>query len=280
MKKKTDLQLEARELYSSGKTYNEIVSILSVAKSSVSLWCRDLANLRRESIIPKTKAPSTSREFIKGVKAEFPYDEYMLYQYTGDDGVSRVNLYDSSTKNAKSMSLARYRMSVKEKRILDKTELVVHLNGKSDDISNLAIKTREQLYQEHAIRTQIKCAICDITFVPSRKTTKVCSNACKYKLISRQRLNGKIKTEKKFDLTCVMCNKSFSSTSHKAETCSKTCFDEKRRSMREKEIKRRTSKIYNHTCVICEKEFESTKKQAEVCPSRECINVMKHFDYS
>ncbi|MCD9144511.1 hypothetical protein [Streptomyces albireticuli] len=39
---KTELRARARELRLAGKTYNEIVAELGVAKSSVSLWVRDL----------------------------------------------------------------------------------------------------------------------------------------------------------------------------------------------------------------------------------------------
>ncbi|MHA7958207.1 hypothetical protein ACX9I7_10675 [Streptomyces sp. L500] len=39
---KTDMQTRARELRLAGKTYDEIVAELGVAKSSVSLWVRDL----------------------------------------------------------------------------------------------------------------------------------------------------------------------------------------------------------------------------------------------
>lgn len=39
---KTDMQARARELRLAGKTYDEIVAELGVAKSSVSLWVRDL----------------------------------------------------------------------------------------------------------------------------------------------------------------------------------------------------------------------------------------------
>lgn len=39
---KTELQARARELRRAGKTYDEIVAELGVAKSSVSLWVRDL----------------------------------------------------------------------------------------------------------------------------------------------------------------------------------------------------------------------------------------------
>lgn len=45
--KKADDQEKARQLYMDGKNYNEIVQLLGVAKSSVSYWCRDLAESRR-----------------------------------------------------------------------------------------------------------------------------------------------------------------------------------------------------------------------------------------
>ncbi|MBB5120093.1 hypothetical protein AF335_23630 [Streptomyces eurocidicus] len=44
---KTELQARARELRLAGKTYNEIVAELGVAKSSVSLWVRDLPQPRK-----------------------------------------------------------------------------------------------------------------------------------------------------------------------------------------------------------------------------------------
>ncbi|MEU3755618.1 hypothetical protein AB0H17_23050 [Streptomyces olivoreticuli] len=42
MQAKTELQARARELRRAGRTYDEIVAELGVAKSSVSLWVRDL----------------------------------------------------------------------------------------------------------------------------------------------------------------------------------------------------------------------------------------------
>lgn len=45
--KKADEQETARQLYKDGKNYNEIARLLNVAKSSISYWCRDLAEAKR-----------------------------------------------------------------------------------------------------------------------------------------------------------------------------------------------------------------------------------------
>ncbi|MEU5049491.1 hypothetical protein [Streptomyces sp. NPDC021096] len=45
---KTDMQARARELRRAGRTYDEIVAELGVAKSSVSLWVRDLPKPERK----------------------------------------------------------------------------------------------------------------------------------------------------------------------------------------------------------------------------------------
>ncbi|MGH3324094.1 MAG: hypothetical protein ACRDOV_06655, partial [Streptomyces sp.] len=65
---KTELKARARELRRAGKTYDEIVAELGVAKSSVSLWVRDqdVADLGKTTL--KRHNPKTVR---KNVGAEY-----------------------------------------------------------------------------------------------------------------------------------------------------------------------------------------------------------------
>ncbi|MEU8583403.1 hypothetical protein [Streptomyces abikoensis] len=78
---KTDMQARARELRLAGKTYDEIVAELGVAKSSVSLWVRDLPKppktVRQMREMAETRwAPHRRARAIKQIetKLEAAYD--------------------------------------------------------------------------------------------------------------------------------------------------------------------------------------------------------------
>lgn len=79
---------------------------------------------------------------------EYPYDNYQVYKPRIHKKEKRqyITLRDLETKKLKTMSYARYLLSVKEKRILNTDETVDHIdnNKLNDNIENLQILTSEQ----------------------------------------------------------------------------------------------------------------------------------------
>jgi hypothetical protein len=183
---------EARALYLNGATYNEIVAKLSASKSTVSLWCADLATAKRAALRKATEAKllkkrelqtarEASRQYVR-VPAEAPYEEYYLYTYEFADGVTRLQLVHRETKHHLVLSRARYRMSVHLGRRLARNEQVLHRDDlKDDDISNLVLAPQKgpRLVRGKAEK---ECVMCEAMFIPKRKTVETCSKACRYLL--------------------------------------------------------------------------------------------------
>lgn len=227
MQAKEEKRAAARALYEQGHIYSEIVSTLNVAKSSVSNWCKDLAEKRsadkrlkkqneREEI--KNGSPPPER---KGWNAEHPYLGFVGYLYKAEDGVKRVNLCRISTSEKLSISFNRYRMSVREGRILTKGERVIRKHGDSDDINNLIIVTFAEIKNRRDARMTRICELpeCDKTFVAPKKETRFCSPACKYAHMRKVRKGPK----KLYVCECVICEIEFQSGQRDAEICSSRC---------------------------------------------------------
>ena len=115
------------------------------------------------------------------VKAMYPYDGYYIYKvFHKGAGRNYANLVpiDKNNKKRKTISYARYLMSVKEGRILSKDEQVDHIdNDKSnDDINNLQILS----YRENNIKEvehkgikiyTLKCPNCGKIFERKKRDT-------------------------------------------------------------------------------------------------------------
>lgn len=113
---------------------------------------------------------------MKRVKAECPYSDYWLYKiFHRKEGRWQANLIlISDTKVRTTLSYARYLMSVKCGRILEKDEHVDHIdNDKSNDsIDNLQIlspdenkKKQEEFYALHNQKyTVLNCVNCEKEF--------------------------------------------------------------------------------------------------------------------
>lgn len=100
-------RVKARALVQEGYSYNQIVKELKVAKSSVSLWCRDLRALKVPSTPPTppkrdlTKTPKDAVIVVKPKKmrtrngAQILTDEMVLElrKAIREDGHMRLNLY-------------------------------------------------------------------------------------------------------------------------------------------------------------------------------------------
>jgi hypothetical protein len=119
--------------------------------------------------------------------ADFPFNEYKLYIILHSKECRRMAcLYNPINKKRKTISYARYLMSVKLKRELLKNEEVDHINDdKLDDrIENLQILSKSANVIKNNIKDKITyiCPICGKNFIPTRnqtnRITPCCSRKC------------------------------------------------------------------------------------------------------
>lgn len=129
--------------------------------------------------------------------AEYPYDEYYLYiVFHKEEGRNYANLIPrdkNSGLKRKTISYARYLMSVNEKRILNKDEHVDHIDNIkiNDDINNLQILTlKENNIKAAKIKGKkmvvLQCPLCKTLFERRRGQTHLvkggyftgCSRKC------------------------------------------------------------------------------------------------------
>ena len=77
---------------------------------------------------------------MKSIELEFPYDEFVGYIQTIKNR-RYLYLYNKETNKRKLISLARYLVSINERRILSNDEHVDHIDGdfKNDNLNNLQI---------------------------------------------------------------------------------------------------------------------------------------------
>ena len=119
---------------------------------------------------------------MKRIIAEYPYNEYYLYiVFHKKEGRRYANLIPidkTSGLKRKTMSYARYLMSVKEQRILNKNEHVDHKDNNKlhDDINNLQILSlKENNVKESKRRGKkivvLKCPCCNIEFERKKRQT-------------------------------------------------------------------------------------------------------------
>ena len=134
---------------------------------------------------------------MKRIIAEYPYNEYYLYiVFHKKEGRRYANLIPidkASGLKRKTISYARYLMSVKEKRILNKNEHVDHRdnNKMHDDINNLQILSLKENNVKEIKRKGIKmvvlkCPYCSNVFEKPKRQTHLqkggtytgCSRKC------------------------------------------------------------------------------------------------------
>ncbi len=113
------------------------------------------------------------------IKCEYPFENFIGYIVTNKEPRKHICLISQLDKKRTTISYARYLMSVKEKRILEKNEVVDHIdNDKSNDvIENLQIlsylennlKNLKHRGIELAKPITTLCPICKKDFIrPSR----------------------------------------------------------------------------------------------------------------
>lgn len=140
------------------------------------------------------------------IELEFPFDDCIGYKiFSKKEG--RWFISYIKDKRQRSISYARYLMSVKEKRFLDKAEQVDHINDIKDDdrIENLQILSiKENNNKSRPMKCKvIICPTCEIPFLQARITRIYCSKSCARKSpkeISIRKSNGTsfIKGKKKY----------------------------------------------------------------------------------
>ena len=115
---------------------------------------------------------------MKRVSAEFPYDAYWLYivYHSGENRRMANLILQSDITKRKTISYARYLMSIHLKRFLTAEEEVDHIDNDKmhDHIANLQILSKEQnrekamkLLKESLPPTFIElvCPVCDSKFM-------------------------------------------------------------------------------------------------------------------
>lgn len=142
-------------------------------------------------------------------RAEYPYDDYYLYViYHKGEGRRYACLVSikEGKKKRKTISYARYLMSVKEGRILNPNEHVDHKdnNKMNDSIDNLQILTLSENNKKEGKRhgkamVELKCPNCGVIFsrrkgnthlVNSRKAAYTsCCKKCNYQIQSKLKNN-------------------------------------------------------------------------------------------
>jgi hypothetical protein len=289
--KKDDKRQEARELYLQGMSYLEISKQISIPKSSLSLWLRDIvrppkvAKPKTLSIVERSKdttAAAKSEKVVKsqvGQPGEGPYTGYLVYKYAEKDDVTRVRLYSKNDQTV--MSYGRYLMSVHLNRVISPEEVVRHKEGKEDTLDNLVLLKKTELKEFLAEKRKTSCVICNTQFIPRRTNVKTCSRAC----TKSHQLTQMAKARLEIVHTCVECQTEFSSSSNKPLVCSSTCANKRKTRIRNerkppKEVKPpkpqlpKKKYVYTNECVICESKFVTSRKIREVCYQKECKDII------
>lgn len=294
--KKEDQRAKAIELYKKGLSYNAIKDELNVAKSSLSLWLRDIPKPEKpkpevisepqidKRITTKKEAPVKPRKPEIGVPAEAPYVGYKLYKYIEKDGVCRVQLSKPGSKQV--LSFGRYLMAVHLGRPINENERVIHRDGKEDVLDNLLLLTKEEYKTYRAEKRRRPCIICESEFIPRRTEVKTCSRKCTRAYQLEQMGLARLEVVH----NCTECKKDFHSSSNKPLVCSDKCRnDRKYRLLKEKQppkipkphkVKSKTlyqKEHYHNQCEICEQKFFTPVKNRDICYNKKCREVVNNY---
>lgn len=266
-----------RDLYSKGMSYREISKELKVSKSSLSAWLKDIV-----------RPPKQANGDIESFTAPHPYSGYTVYTSVSKSGDVRYRLENKDTSDRTLVTRARYNMSVHVGRILSSDEIVVRKEGKSDDIENLVLYTKEQYRIKRLTDRSSTCVECNTPFEKKRGSVSTCSKPCA--IAYRQR--KKQETLSKRILVCKECSTEFTSMCNHAQFCSSKCRNSNmikiRRASRPVRIKIEKPKVvkppkikvpkqkqyHNLECVICENEFVTSNKSREICYSKQCRDIL------
>lgn len=134
------------------------------------------------------------------IKTKFPFDDYNGYIVTNPENRRNVCLVHKKTKKRTTISYARYLMSVKEKRILERTEEVDHKDGDktNDEIKNLQILSKADNIRKSFVESgrtlkmiELECPSCKNNFIRNLGNSHiqkgssftVCSKQCLYAML-------------------------------------------------------------------------------------------------
>jgi superfamily II DNA helicase RecQ len=137
---------------------------------------------------------------------EYPYNEYNGYLIKNRENRRHICLVHKVTKLKKTISYARYLVSVNEKRILESFEHVDHIdNDKTNDsLSNLQILSQyenNKKYRESSNifrkKINLKCPNCDIIYEKYKdylynKKFSVCSKKCLHNFLKVKRTSEEL----------------------------------------------------------------------------------------
>jgi len=124
------------------------------------------------------------------IDIKYPFTKNFNRAYkVSSQGRNTIILYNTKTKNRKTISYARYLKSCELKRELLNTEEVDHIDDikNNDVISNLQILTKkENIRKTHSIPDILcVCPVCNIKFYSTKRKlhkktnlTKCCSRKC------------------------------------------------------------------------------------------------------
>lgn len=166
-----ELKEKALELYREGYSYGLIHKTLGVARSTVTLWCKDIATDNRSRTGMKRYNPLNPDKIKTSQFAPHPFEGMLIQKATPSCGLERLKLQDPNTRNILTITRSRYNMSVHLGRLLEPHERVVHINGKSSDLSNLKLTVKGIYQQKEKKPRRLKP-------IEERKSPKQYTNTC------------------------------------------------------------------------------------------------------
>lgn len=136
------------------------------------------------------------RHALKWVPGEYPFDGYKIYVCWPKSQKCAIAVLtpngDVAGKKT-SMSYARYKMCVKEKRLLKPEEVVRHKDGdvSNDAIENLEITSLSNNSRKYVISQGCKCVLfkcpsCGIHFIKRRSSTHLSTSRTNYTCCSKE----------------------------------------------------------------------------------------------
>lgn len=132
---------------------------------------------------------------------EYPFNEYIGYTMINKENRRMIHLVHKQNKKRTTISYPRYLISVKEKRMLNLTEQVDHIDGNktNDSMDNLQILSKKENIRKSFIqsnRTQkmvrLECPNCRIQFEKAQNQSHLV-NKCSFSCCSRDCLHKFLK---------------------------------------------------------------------------------------
>ena len=178
-----------------GSTYSldELAEISGLPRSCVYSRIHNLHWSVEEAIHTHIGERNFSPKWIRG---EYPFEDYKIYicrpkstKYT----MVVLSPLDAAICKKTSISYARYKMCVKEKRLLKPEEIVRHKDGdvSNDAIENLEITSLSDNSKKYGLSRGCRCALfkcpsCGIHFIKRRSSTHLSTSRTNYTCCSKE----------------------------------------------------------------------------------------------